>query len=100
MSGSGKTLACNMAQVFLEHPQWTPAGAWWTTRPFPRANGFIIAGTDQYDKTATPAADVHPEERGVFMGVGTGVLSLLRDDMQVRVVHINIGLSDQALLLI
>ena len=84
-----------MVLAFLEQVQWTPAAAWWTTRPFPRANGFIIAGTDQYDKSATPAADVHPEERGVFMGVGTGVLSLLRDDMwddmQVRVVHISIG---------
>ena len=89
-----------MVLAFLEQVQWTPAAAWWTTRPFPSANGFMIAGTDQYDKSATPAADVHPEERGVFMGVGTGVLSLLRDDMQVRVVHIKIGLSDQALLLI
>jgi len=61
--------------ALLERVTWTPATAWWASRPFPSANGFSTAGTGQYDKNATNGtlglastkkilhADVHPEDR-------------------------------------
>ena len=53
-----------MALAFLERPRWTPATAWQTPTPqSPSANGFTTAGAGQYDKDATPTADVHPEDR-------------------------------------
>jgi len=60
--------------ALLERVTWTPAAAWWASRPFPRANGFSTTWTTQYDKDATSGtvgasmskilhADVHPEDR-------------------------------------
>ena len=59
-----KDTHCKMALAFLERPRWTPATAWQTPTPqSPSANGFTTAGAGQYDKDATPTADVHPEDR-------------------------------------